>query len=128
MACGLLSCGMRASYLQHAGLSCGMRTLSCGMHVGSSSLTRDRTWAPCVGSVESYLLHHQGSPARTFFKQKEVTNESREAYFVVSFSLTKMICQKIFIHSLPPPPPHPKTSFRPISQGEVHQGTQIGFL
>ena len=27
-------------------LSCGMRTLSCGMHVGSSSLTRDQTWAP----------------------------------------------------------------------------------
>ena len=27
-------------------LSCCMRTLSCGMHVGSSSLTRDQTWAP----------------------------------------------------------------------------------
>ena len=27
--------------------------LSCGMHVGSSSLTRDRTQAPCTGSVES---------------------------------------------------------------------------
>ena len=34
-------------------LSCGMRTLSCGMHVGSSSLTRDGTQAPCIGSVES---------------------------------------------------------------------------
>ena len=30
-------------------LSCGMRTLGCCMHVGSSSLSRDRT--------------HQGSPA-----------------------------------------------------------------
>ena len=29
--------------------SCGMWTLSCGMHVGSSSLTRERTWAPCIG-------------------------------------------------------------------------------
>ena len=36
--------------------------LSCGMHVGSSSLTRDRTLAPCIGSVESYPLDHQGSP------------------------------------------------------------------
>ena len=36
--------------------------LSCGMHVGSSSLTRDRTQAPCIGSTESYPLHHQGSP------------------------------------------------------------------
>ena len=49
-------------YLVVPGLSCGMRTLSCGMHVGSSSLTRDRTWAPCIGSAESYPLHHQGSP------------------------------------------------------------------
>ena len=43
-------------------LSCGMRTLSCGMHVGSSSLTRDQTWTPCIGSVESHPLCHQGSP------------------------------------------------------------------
>ena len=32
-------------------LSCDMRILSCVMHVGSSSLTRDRTRAPCIGSV-----------------------------------------------------------------------------
>ena len=44
------------------GLSCSMRTLSCSMHAGSSSLTRDRTWAPCMVSVESYPLDHQGSP------------------------------------------------------------------
>ena len=36
--------------------------LSCGMHAGSSSLTRDRTWAPCIGSAESYPLDHQGYP------------------------------------------------------------------
>ena len=44
-------------------LGCGTWTLSCGMHVGSSSLTRDWTWAPCIGSAESYPLHHQGSPS-----------------------------------------------------------------
>ena len=43
-------------------LSCGMRALSCGMHMGSSSLTRDQTRAPCLGSSESYPLRHQGSP------------------------------------------------------------------
>ena len=42
-------------------LGCGMQTLSCGMHAGSSSLTRDQTQAPCIGSVESYPLDHQGS-------------------------------------------------------------------
>ena len=47
-------------------LSCCMRTLSCGMHVGSSSSTRDRTWAPCTGSMESYPLDHQGSPKWVF--------------------------------------------------------------
>ena len=44
------------------GLSCGMQTLSCGMHAGSSSPTRGQTRAPCIGSVESYPLDHQGSP------------------------------------------------------------------
>ena len=33
--------------------SCSMQALSCGMHVGSSFLTRNRTWAPCIGSTES---------------------------------------------------------------------------
>ena len=33
------------------------------MHVGPSSLTRDGTQAPCIGSSESYPLRHQGSPS-----------------------------------------------------------------
>ena len=56
-----LSCGTRD-------LHCGMRTLSCGMHAGSSCLTRDRTWAPWIGSVESSPLDHQGSPLTLFLK------------------------------------------------------------
>ena len=52
------------------GLSCNMwdlliaacRLLSCGMRAVSSSPTRDRTQDPCIGSVESYPLNHQGSP------------------------------------------------------------------
>ena len=44
-------------------LSCGTWTLSCSMHVGSSSLSRDWTRAPCIGSVESQPLCHQGSPS-----------------------------------------------------------------
>ena len=49
-------------------LPCGMPgDLSCGTHAGSSSLTRDRTWVPCIGSVESYPLDHAGSPkVKTF--------------------------------------------------------------
>ena len=42
-------------------LTCSMQTLSCGMHVGFSSPTRDWTQAPCIGSMESYPLDHQGS-------------------------------------------------------------------
>ena len=39
--------GRAGSQLRHADLfSCSMRTLSCGMHTGSSSPTRDRTRAP----------------------------------------------------------------------------------
>ena len=39
---------------------------SCSMHVGSSSLTRDQTRAPCIESTESYPLDHQGSPCVLF--------------------------------------------------------------
>ena len=52
-------------------LSCGTRTLSCSMHVGSSSLTKDRTLAPCIGSAESYPLRHQGSPNNPFLKSDQ---------------------------------------------------------
>ena len=51
-----LRCGTRDLLLAACGL------LSCVTHVGSSSPTRDRTWAPCIGSAESYPLDHQGSP------------------------------------------------------------------
>ena len=47
--------------------SCDMQTLSCGRHVGPSSPTRDRTQAPCIGSVASYPLDHQGSPQASVF-------------------------------------------------------------
>ncbi|XP_073647765.1 phosphatidylinositol-glycan biosynthesis class F protein isoform X1 [Tursiops truncatus] len=51
----------------HQLLSCGLQTLSCGLHVRPSSLTRDGTQAPCIGSAESYLLRHQGSPSSFLF-------------------------------------------------------------
>ena len=41
------------------------RTGSSLQHEGSCSLTRDRTWAPCIGSVASQPLDHQGSPRRS---------------------------------------------------------------
>ena len=57
------SCGMWDLQLRHADfLVAACRLLSCGMHAGSSSLTRDQTQAPCIGSGESYPLDHQGSP------------------------------------------------------------------
>ena len=37
-------------------------------YVGSSSLTRDGTWAACVGSSESQPLDHYRSPSSLFFK------------------------------------------------------------
>ena len=35
--------------------------------VGSSSLTRDQTWASCIENSESYPLDHQGSPTVIIF-------------------------------------------------------------
>ena len=54
LSCGIqdLRCGMWDPLLWHAGsfvAACGI--FSCGMHAGSSSPTRDRTRAPCIGSV-----------------------------------------------------------------------------
>ena len=41
-------------YLAAVGVSCGIRDLQYSLrHVGSSSLTRNGTPAPCIGSVES---------------------------------------------------------------------------
>ena len=36
-------------------------------HVGSNSLTRDLTQVPCIGSLESQSLDHQGIPTLCFF-------------------------------------------------------------
>ena len=58
VACRIFTCSMWA-------LSCVMWALSCDMHAGSSSPNMDRTPAPCIGSVESYPLDHQGSPWKT---------------------------------------------------------------
>ena len=37
-------------------------------HVGSSSLIRDQIQVPCIGSMVSYPLDHQGSPGLTALK------------------------------------------------------------
>ena len=42
------------------------RVLTYSM-LGSSSLTRDGTQAPCVGTVKSWTLDHQGSPSRCWW-------------------------------------------------------------
>ena len=36
--------------------------------MGSSSLTRDQTQTPCIGSLESQPLDHQESPREGFLK------------------------------------------------------------
>ena len=44
----------------HSIFSCSMRTLSCS--IWSSSLTRDQTQTPCIGTTESQPLDQEGSP------------------------------------------------------------------
>ena len=53
----------------HGVFSCGMRTPSW-RHAGSSSLTRDRTQGPCIGSAESQPPDRQGSPRHPFLNPK----------------------------------------------------------
>ena len=70
-------------YLAHWVLvvACRIFTLHCGMrdfqwHLGSNSLTRDRTQAPYIGSAEFQPLNHQGSPKfgfiNYFFSLKDI--------------------------------------------------------
>ena len=49
--------------------------------MGSSSLTRDQTQAPCVGSVESEPLDHQGSPSFLKHFEKKILYST----FIYSF-------------------------------------------
>ena len=56
-------------------LSCGTQTLSCGMRAGSSSPTRDWTWAPCIGNTESYPLDHREGPFLEIFKTRTKRNK-----------------------------------------------------
>ena len=39
--------------------------------MGPSSLTRDRTQAPCIGSVESYPVDHQRSPGKGILTRRQ---------------------------------------------------------
>ena len=55
-------------YLAALGLSCVMQNLCSVLHhMGTSSLARDRTLAPLIGSAESQPLGHQGSPHQPGF-------------------------------------------------------------
>ena len=58
-------------YLVAPGLCCSIRDLQL-KHVGSSSLTRDTTWASCTRSTESQLLDHQGCPKTRMSKDDDV--------------------------------------------------------
>ena len=53
-------------------------------HVGSSSLTRDQIWIPCLGTVESQPLDHQGSPLCFLICFLDLRNVVR---FVISISI-----------------------------------------
>ena len=61
-----LRCGTRDLHCLMQNLRCLMRNLRCGMRdlqlrqVGSSSLSRDGTRAPCIGSTEFQPLDHTG--------------------------------------------------------------------
>ena len=55
-------------YLAEVGLHWDMQNLLC--HVGCNSLTKDQTWAPCIGSAECWPLDHQGSPRILFLNSE----------------------------------------------------------
>ena len=81
-------------YLAALGLSCSMQDLQLQhsntqlQHVGSSSLMRDQTQAPCTGRAESQPLDHQGSAHTPFLKKLEKKQ--------ISFGVDVSLWQKMF--------------------------------
>lgn len=59
--------------------------------VGYSFLTRDKTWAPCISSMESWPLGHEGSP--NFSSCKELK-------YVLMY-LHMLSCTKYILYRLP---------------------------
>ena len=78
LCCGMqnLHCGMQG-LLFCVCVCVACRLLSCGMHVESSSPTRDRTQAPCIGSRESYPLDCQGSPPTNILSRGSQTRRTQ---------------------------------------------------
>ena len=57
--------------------------------MGSSFPTRDRTWVPCIGCVESYPLDNQGSPHFFMFY-----------YFLIIIIILKIYLFYLFLAAL----------------------------
>ena len=62
--------------------------------IGSSSLTRDQTPAPCIGMAESWPLNHQGSPTPAGFELRKSSGKGpfqseQEVFPFCTWSLTK---------------------------------------
>ena len=81
---------------------------SCGMHAGSSSLTRDRTRAPCIGSTESYPLDYQGSrvPCILIGVLPKLTNTNSKILVMIALMSFKYQSCCISLYILLPPLPH----------------------
>ena len=82
--------GCVASYLQHK------RSLLFIMDVGSSSLIRDKTRTPCIGSTESEPLDSQGRSSMDFWRTAKQVTEAVEALRI--FLTFPDRNQNVFIH------------------------------
>ena len=79
-------------------LSCVMGTLSCGMHVVTSSPTRDRTQAPCIGSA--VLTTVPGKSLNPYFSLHYLGNELIEIYYLMGHTIHLFIAYYLFEVSL----------------------------
>ena len=73
----------------------GLHVNSWLWRVGSSSLTRDRTQAPCIGTAESQPLDHQGSPYTEHFNaSRGLLEEGTPKRVTQSCALTHKGCKQ----------------------------------
>ena len=91
-------------YLAVLGLSCSMQDLQLQrsnsqlQHMGSSFLTKDRTWAPCIRSRESQPLDHQGSS--WFFSFRFDLTQKQQHILSKLSKLNLLILKKIILLAL----------------------------
>ena len=90
LCCVIQALGCTGSVVVACGLSCSIWDLR--------SPTRDWTWTPCIGNLESYPLDHQGSPFFSLLNQ--LLSQCPNSFYHLNYPLSPGEHLPIFVFLL----------------------------